>query len=444
MLICPVQQEVENWLEEHIPQWKSAKFLIAVSGGVDSMVLLRLFHSLGLNFKIAHCNFQLRGKESDGDEKLVRDVAKKLSVEFLTTRFNTQQEANDKKLSIQETARELRYAWFEELRSEHQLDYVVIGTHKSDEVETVLINLIRGGGLRGIHGILPVRDVIIRPLLSVDREAILKYARKNQITWREDSSNASYNYMRNKIRHQIVPILKKIRPNAEQQITEGAQHIRDYEKIISNEIDRLRSRLLDNKTGLVRVKKKELSKLDPAYLYLYELICEFGFSFPVCKDVITSLNKQVGGLFNSATHTLVNDREYLIITPADQGQSGSAEIAPNTGSIEMPIGLRFNRAEAINYQLEKESNIAELDFDRLSFPLMVRPWREGDRFQPLGMAGFKKLSDFLVDEKVPRTLKNRVFILESAGEIVWIVGMRIDDRFKINQQTETIYRVSSS
>lgn len=433
---------MSKWFEQHLSDWKAQSYLLATSGGVDSVVLCYLFSKLGLNFEIAHCNFQLRNEESDGDADFVSKLAKELNVKIHINKFNTAAYAEEEKISIQEAARNLRYEWFEEIRGNSSLDYIVVGTHKSDEVETLLINQIRGAGIRGLHGILPVKGNVIRPLLSVTREQILEYAKENKLTWREDSSNASEKYMRNKIRHQVIPVLKEIRENVEFQFADNAQAIRDYQKLIENEILRLKPTLMTQENQSWKINKDVLSRLTPGYIYLYELLLDFGFSYSTCKDTISSLNNQPGGIFYGKKGTLINDREFLFLEPESEDSNPAISIDYQANQVYVPLHLKFETLDASNFQISLDNRIASLDFDKLQFPLTLRKWKNGDRFQPFGMNGMKKISDFLIDNKVPRHAKSSIFVLESGDQIVWVVGLRINDNFKIKTSTKKVFQVS--
>ena len=438
-----MQQKVIKWFNNNVQNWKNTSYLLAASGGVDSVVLCHLFQNLGLNFEVAHCNFNLRGKESEGDEEFVKNLASQLKVEFNVIHFETKELAKKEKLSTQEAARKLRYNWFENLRREKKLDLVAVGTHKSDETETMLINLIRGAGIRGLHGIIPNNNGVIRPLLSVARKEIMDWANSNNLKWREDSSNESDNYMRNNIRHHVIPPLKEIRENIEEQFSESAEAIRDYQQVLENEIARLKPTIMTREKEYWKIDKSALLALKPTYVYLYELLIDFGFSYWVCKDIVGSIQQksQPGGVFHGTSATLVNDRNYLIVKPNRLENLGAVGINETTSSIKEPLNLNMEVLDISSFQLDKSPNNATIDFSKLHFPLTLRPWKNGDRFQPFGMQGMKKVSDFLIDQKIPRNLKKGIYVLECKNEIVWVVGFRIDDRFKVDENTDKVYQL---
>lgn len=402
------------------------KILLAVSGGIDSAVMCNLFYKAKLSFAIAHCNFQLRGEESNKDEAFVKSLAKKYDVPFYSTSFFTQQFSEQNKISIQMAARDLRYQWFEQIRKEGKFKFVAVAQHKDDSIETFFINLIRGTGISGLHGILPKQDKIIRPLLFATKNEIQIFSKANNIAYREDSSNLSDKYIRNKIRHHIIPVLKEINPNAEETITKDIERIRDVESIYLAFIENKRNELLKKEKKQVVISIESLTTLNPLKTYLYEFLKEYQFSPFVIDDIILSLNKQSGKEFHSPTHRLVKDRTQLIIT--------------KTGTKEKKINIKFTLKERTNsFKIPTISGIACLDYDLLKLPLKKRVWKEGDYFYPLGMKQKKKLSDFLIDNKVSLVDKENVDVLLSGTEIVWVVGMRIDNRFKISEKTKKVY-----
>ncbi|MFH1319962.1 MAG: tRNA lysidine(34) synthetase TilS [Bacteroidota bacterium] len=416
------------------------RILLAVSGGVDSVVMCELFHRAEYDFGIAHCNFQLRGKESEEDEKFVNKLSEKYGKPFFVKRFDTKNSAKKNGISIQMAARELRYEWFEKVRKSEDYDYIAVAQHKDDETETLMINLIRGTGIAGFHGIYPKNNFIIRPLLFATRDEIEKFARKVKLPFREDSSNRELKYIRNKIRHQVIPILKEINPNLEETITQNIDKIREVEQIYKERIKEKRKEIVveqDNKT-LIPIKK--LKSLESAKSYLYEFLRDYGYTSSVVDDIIASLDGIPGKQFFSATHRLVKDRNELIISKNKNAEDVDIEIKQGQTIINYPITLHIKEiANDDNFEISKDKNIACLDQGKLQFPLKLRRWKKGDVLYPLGMDKRKKLSDFFIDNKIPITEKENIFVLESGGKIVWIAGHRIDDRFKITKETEMVY-----
>ena len=292
---------------------KTNTILLTVSGGIDSIVMCELFHQAGLKFGIAHCNFQLRGEESDTDELFVEELAEKYDVQFHSVSFNTAAYAKKNKLSIQLAARKLRYDWFEEIRSQFDYNYIATAHHQDDSIETFFINLIRGTGIAGLHGILPKQNSIIRPLLFTNKKEIELFAKKNKLKFREDSSNASDKYVRNKIRHQLIPLLKELNPNIHQTIADDIQRLSETEKVYKKEITNKRSKIITEDRNGIRISIKALKKLNPIAPYLFEFLYPLGFNSSTTDEIIESLNKQSGKQFFSATHRLIKDRDFLFI-----------------------------------------------------------------------------------------------------------------------------------
>jgi tRNA(Ile)-lysidine synthase len=430
---------LKAWLTKEIGEWQNKRFVIAISGGIDSVVLANLFYDLRVEFELAHCNFKLRGGESDQDETFVRDLSKSLRVKCHVKLFDTQVEAEKMKLSIQETARELRYTWFERLRLETNCDYIVVGTHKSDQTETILINMLRGSGRAGLHGILPNKNKVIRPLLEFDRSTIISYAKKHEIHWREDSSNASTKYLRNKLRHDVIPILKEINPNLEDRFSTNAKQIQDSEDVLQKELDRKRPLILNKtKQGWELSKYLLLQTSNPTF-YLHAYLRDYGFTFSQCQTVVKHINNNPGAVYTSSEYTLLNDRHFLMLS-STQEVFLAQKITKGLTALNSPA-MQFEFEAYLGQKPNANETVAEIDAAKLKFPLTLRPWQQGDKFKPLGMSGFKKISDFLIDTKTPLTQKQNVLVLESNGKIVWVVGMRLDDRFKLAADTREIYRV---
>ncbi len=421
------------------------KVLLTVSGGIDSIVMCEIFSKAGLNFAIAHCNFQLRGNESNEDELFVKQLAEKYKVPFFYKRFNTSSYANKKGVSIQMAARELRYEWFEEIRKKKKLDYIATAHHQDDSIETFFINLIRGTGISGLHGILPKQGKIIRPLLFTTKNDIETYAKKYKLTFREDSSNASDKYVRNKIRHHVIPVLKELNPDLENAMNATIQRLRDVELIYKNEIRNMRAKIVKEEKNSTIISIDQLKKLKPATTYLYEFLKPYNFNASAVETIIDSLDGESGKQFYSTTHRLVKDRDGLIVeSQKSKVKSQKSKIQIKKDQKELIIDgrkLKFKTLVTTNYKLQTTNSSANIDFEKLKFPLEIRKWEKGDAFYPLGMKGKKKLSDFFIDKKLSISQKENTWLLTSAGKIVWVIGLRIDDRFKITLKTKKIYFV---
>lgn len=429
-------------LKKHIahqfPFLGNKKLLLATSGGLDSMVMAHLFHQLDYTIALAHCNFQLRGLESFGDQKFVQEYADANDIPVFITQFDTQAFANDYKLSTQVAARDLRYNWFYELLETEDFDYVLTAHHADDNIETFLINLSRGTGLDGLTGIPAENGSVIRPLLLFSREEITNYAKENKIEWREDSSNASNKYVRNKIRHDLVPLLKELNPHfmasfqkTQTYLQESAAMVEDasimvYQQVVRQEEDQMYFNL------------SQLKRLPNYKSYLYQWLHEFGFS--AWDDVYDLADSQSGKQIFSPEFRLLKDRDFLILSPINlEFDQQEYFIEKEVQDVKIPLNLSFCKVDDISVS----SNTAIfVDEDALEFPLVLRKWKEGDNFQPLGMDGkTKKLSKFFKDEKFSLFDKENCWILCSGESIVWIVGHRQDERFKVNSATKQILKI---
>ena len=413
---------------------KENNLLLAISGGADSVCLFFALKELGYNVELAHCNFKLRGKESDEDEYFVRELANKYGVKYHVNSFETQKYASEQKISIQMAARDLRYKWFDELLAVNNLDFVITAHHKDDNVETFFINLIRGTGVNGLCGIKAKNKKIIRPLLEISRQEIERYLTKNKIKYRNDSSNSEVKYLRNKIRHQLMPLLKEMNPNIEQIITNEIFVLDGVSKVFQEQMTAIKERLLVQKEGIYKLNISELIELQHLEVILFEILKPFGFS--EVDQIIKAINSQSGKQFFADTYQLIIDREQIIISALENHQE-DIEIREIEIEIKNPLSMKF--AGSIDFSLNKNPNVAKLDFDKLSFPLKLRKWQNGDKFRPLGMRNFKKVSDFFIDEKYSILAKQKQWILCSEDDIVWIVGNRIDDRYKIETHTKKVY-----
>lgn len=417
----------------------SERLLLTVSGGIDSVVLVELCHQAKLQFGMAHCNFQLRGNESEGDERFVQELAHKYEVPFYTQRFATKEFAHQNGLSTQMAARDLRYKWFEQIRQEHSYDYILTAHHQDDLLETVLLNLTRGTGLAGLHGILPKNGFLVRPLLFATRNNIESFLQQIQLPWREDSSNITNDYLRNRLRHDVVPILRDINPKVAAAVAELSERVAATEEIVSESMRLVAKQVLQEQNDSVWISYEKLEQLSAPLERLEYWLAEYGFSYHQTKSIWEGRSRQVGTQFFSTTHTLIADRNHWIITSKKKEQLLEWLLQSEEGELVYPNGvLKWEVANEVeNVTLEANHNVIYLDVGELSFPLTLRLWQKGDWFCPLGMKGkHKKISDFLIDIKVPRNLKERVYVLESAKKIAWLVGFRPDERFKIKDTTK--------
>jgi tRNA(Ile)-lysidine synthase len=439
-----MKEKLTKYISDHYLLDQVDSVLVAVSGGVDSMVLCFLLNELNINFGIAHCNFQLRAEESDEDELFIKNMASKINAPYYSVHFETERLAKEQKKSIQVMARELRYTWLFELLEKEKFNKIATAHHLDDNIETVIYNFTKGTGIRGMRGILPKKNNLIRPLLFATKKEILTFAVENTIPFREDSSNNSDKYSRNKIRQQVVPVLELINPAFQYSAGESIQHLKDVEVLYNFAIEKISKELLkyknDDKGDFVEliIDIDKLKKSPAPTTVLFEIIKQYGFNSTNANQIIQGLNNQTGSLFVADNYKILIDREYLIVeknrninqtTQVDRnsiGQNISIEGGQITFSILSPPPTIF----------PKNKNIAFFDLSKIQWPITIRHWKEGDNFQPLGMKGRrKKLQDLFSDQKLTRLEKEKVCIMENNGEISWVIGIRPDERFKVNSET---------
>lgn len=435
----------QYWKENfHHLSTANCQILLAVSGGVDSIVLTDLIFNSGYSFTIAHCNFQLRGEESERDEGFVRSLGEKYGVEVVVKRFDTLQYAEKNKLGIQEAARNLRYHWFNEvLNSKLPAANCSLATahHADDNIETVLFNIFRGTGMNGLHGILPAQGKIIRPLLFAKREEILAYAKENKLEWVEDSSNASSKYTRNYIRHEVLPMLKQIFPGVTENISNSIDRWREGTQLYEQALEQHKKKLCEAKGNEVHIPVLKLQKISPLKTITFEIIKDFGFSPAQAQDVLALLKSESGRYVASATHRIIRNRNWLIITPVESKEAANILIEEGEKRVIFSNGELYIEPTD-NCQPSSADHIATLDAAGISFPLLLRKWKQGDYFYPLGMRKKKKLSRFLIDQKISLPGKEKIWVIESNKKIVWVIGHRIDDRFRITPSTKEVLKIT--
>ncbi len=434
--------DFEKYIEKEKLFSTKEKLVLAVSGGVDSMVMMHLFRQLENDFVVAHCNFKLRGAESDSDEIFLRDYCSEKGIEIYVKTFETEEYATTKGISIEMAARELRYTWFKELLNKLQFDYLATAHHQDDLVETMLINLSRGTGIRGLSGIQPKSGKVIRPLLFTNRTQILNYAAADKIPFQEDSSNNELVYQRNIIRHKLIPQFEEINPAFRRNMSKTASILRETEKIYHKKIDEEQSQLIHKEGDIIKIEIGKLAKTEFKSTILFEILFPLGFNNEQVEEIIQSIHADSGKSFYSSSHRLVKDRDFLLIIKSKETVDHRYYIDSDCISIIDPIELDFQQIDRkADYSFSKLPDIADLDLDKLQFPLILKKWDQGEYFQPLGMDGFKKLSDFFIDEKFSLPEKENTWILYSGNKVVWIVGKRIDNRFKITNETTRILRI---
>ena len=431
-------EEFHKHIQENFAPLVENRFLMAVSGGVDSVVLAHLCHRLKLNFALAHCNFQLRGEESDNDENFVKDHANKWGVQFHVSRFDTIGYINREKVSLQVAARDLRYAWFERLMQKFGYDRLVTAHHLDDNLETFLINLSRGTGLGGLTGIPENTDSIARPLLAFSRQRIMEYAKSENLQWREDGSNEDTKYLRNKIRHELVPKLKRLHPTFLENFEMTIDQLKGSDLLIQNYIQGLKTEIFVQEGEVIHIPIKKLRQLNPVQPHLYEFFKGYGFT--AWNDIYGLLSATSGKEVRSKTHRLLKDRTELLLTKLEDAKKEVFYISETTKLLEFPVQLSIDQVD--NYEKANTQDILYIDKKALKYPLMLRKWQEGDYFYPMGMDGRKKVSKFFKDEKMDKFSKERQWLLFSNNQLVWILGKRGDERFKVSDTTESILKLT--
>ncbi|MBE9585596.1 tRNA lysidine(34) synthetase TilS [Mucilaginibacter sp. JRF] len=436
--MLPVKRFTE-FIEQNSLFTPQNSILLAVSGGIDSVLLARLFSAAGYSFGIAHCNFGLRGSEADADQQFCLDLATQLGVPFHTINFDTTQYANAHKISIQMAARELRYNWFEQIRQQYNYRLIALGHHKNDTIETILLNLTRGTGIAGLHGILPKNGVLVRPLLFLTREEIAAIVKAEDIAYVEDSSNASTKYARNKLRHEVVPKLRELNPNLENTFDNNLRHFRQLEELLELKVAEVRHDLFIPHNDEIHIAVDAVKALQPQQLLLYKLLQPYGFTEPVVDDVIASLDAQSGKWFASATHRLTVDRGKLILVENITASTETVIINETDHEVRFD-GQRIAILHDDSPLIVKDNPFAvSVDADKLIYPLSIRHWQQSDYFYPLGMKTRKKLSDFFINLKIPLHKKQqKPLLVNGNGDIMWVAGYRPDERYKVSHNTKKV------
>ena len=441
------------YIQEHQLFRPQDRLLLAVSGGVDSVVLCDLCAKAGYSFTIAHCNFGLRGAESERDEQFVRSLGNVYGVPVLVKNFDTKQVAEAQKISIQEAARNLRYAWFEEIVNDEQTiinddsknihHYILTAHHMDDNVETVLMNFFKGTGISGLRGILPKQGRLVRPLLFVSKKQVEAYAQEHRLAWVQDSSNLETKYTRNYFRHTIIPLVEKVYPQAVQNINDNIQRFGEVELLYQQAVQQHIKRLVEVKGTERHIPVLKLLQTQPLHTVIYEIIKPYGFTHRQVPEVIKLLSSETGRYMASATHRIIRNRKWLVITPLQPAGSQTIVIEKETDELVFDAcRLRIKRWEAHMPSLTADPHMALVDAKELQYPLLLRKWRPGDYFYPLGMKKKKKLSRFFIDQKLSKPDKEHIWVLESHKKVVWVVGHRIDDRFKITPATKKAVQFS--
>lgn len=442
-----------NNIEQQNLFQKNDFLLLAVSGGADSVALCELCFQAGFHFEIAHCNFQLRGEESERDEKFVHQLGEKYWTKVHSKKFDTTIYAEGNKTSIQVAARELRYAWFEELLNSpftthespftnHHSRFLLTAHHANDNIETLLMNFFKGTGIKGLQGILPKKDKIVRPLLFAKRDEINSFIQENNLEFVEDSSNNLDKYTRNYFRHQLIPSIQKVFPKSEENLLNNIERFKEIQVLYQQSIALHKKKLLEEKGNEIHIPVLKLLKTKPLKTIIYEIIKDYGFTPHQTEEALVLLNAESGKFISSATHKIIRNRNWLIIAPVNSLEAINILINEEESEVDF-IGGKLQIKKQLNWQGKRSDSkeVAMLDLKNIKFPLLLRKWKQGDYFYPLGMPGKKKLSKFFIDQKLSLTEKEKIWVIESDKKIPWIIGKRIDDRFKITPKTKDVLSI---
>ena len=429
-------KKFQKHLLENFPEIENQKILLALSGGIDSSVMLNLCIRSGLLVSIAHCNFQLRGRESIEDELWIKNISKNKNLKCYIKRFETRKVAKEEKLSIQVAARNLRYNWFNELSRNYNFDLVLLAHHANDSLETFMINTMRGSGLRGLLGIPKLKGKIFRPLLPFSKVQIMKYAKNNHIKWREDSTNEKTDYLRNALRHEVIPVWKEINPYLEERFLTTLTHLGEIQKALDYIILDLKDRYFLKEKEYIKISINQLDSLKPHDYFLFSLFNQYGFRH--VSDLKKLLKSQSGKELISDTHRLIRDRSFLLLTEKTNIINKTFSISSEVRKIKDPISLKLKFK--VDLEIENK-NVVCFDKSMIKFPLILRKWREGDFFYPKGFNGKKKLSKYFKDEKFSLLEKEKQWLLCSGDNIIWVVGKRADNRYLANNNSKNKFQI---
>ena len=432
-------QKIQQFINHQNLFTPDQKLIVGVSGGADSVFLIHVLHELGYSCMIAHCNFHLRGEESDRDALFVKSLAEKLNLPFRSIDFQTEEYASKQKISIEMAARELRYHWFAELKEKEEADCIVIAHHSDDVVETFLINMTRGTGIHGLTGIKPKKGDIVRPLLALSREEIVACLQQKNIPFVEDSTNKETIYTRNKFRNHIIPLLQTINPSFKESVLQTIGYLQQAESFMEDRLNAIKEDLFVEKENSCCISIEKLKKENSPIFILYELLHPYGFPASVINDIYNGLDGTSGKQYMSEKYRILKDRKWLILSDRHQEAPVTYSIKDTDTTIENPLKMTITYKEnKPGCTIIKDKRFCYLDVNKLVFPLEIRRWREGDTFVPFGMKNRKKVSDFFIDRQFSILQKEQTWLLLSGGEIAWIMGERSDDRFKIDSKTKKI------
>lgn len=437
------QQFQEYWKQKGFGK-NGKHVLLAASGGIDSMAMATLCLQSNVPFGVAHCNFQLRGEEADKDEQLVANWCKEHGITFHNVRFDTQAKVDEWKKGIQETARILRYDWLERIRAEHGYSYIATAHHANDNAETLLMNLFKGTGITGLHGIQAINGYIIRPLLFAAKKDVIAYVQEQHISYRDDASNATDKYLRNDVRLNLLPVIEKSFPQVIDNLNNSIQRFADAEVLYKRAIEQERKKLIEKRGNDLYIPIRKLQHRTPLNTICYELFTPYGFTAAQVPHIVALLSSESGHYISSSTHRVIRNRDFLIVTTV--ATTDTDFIAIDTIPAVVQAGnQQYKFAYQDNNTVTADNNIAYINAAKLEQPLILRRWKQGDYFYPLGMGmKKKKLSRYMMDKKIPLHEKEQVWVLESNKRIVWVAGHRLDERFKITPNTDKVLVVKTT
>ncbi|MCF6365341.1 MAG: tRNA lysidine(34) synthetase TilS [Bacteroidales bacterium] len=435
-----MEKQVAKYINSQNLFSRKDKILIALSGGCDSVALTHLLEKLNYKITLAHCNFNLRAHESDTDELFVKKLAEKLKIQLFTKSFETKEFADSNNFSIEEAARILRYNWFEEIRLKESLDYIATAHHLDDKIETFFINLIAGTGIKGIRSIKEKNNKIVRPLLFAKKNEIELWCKKNSIEYRTDKSNYDTKFIRNKLRHKVIPIIKEINPSFSDTMLKNFDIFSEFEKIYNNYVHNAANKIISYRNNLIFLNIEQLKREDAPISSLFEILTAYGFNSAQTINIFKHIDTmQSGKIFISESYRLIKDRAHLIIKKNTKNNNTEYQINSVKKHISSPLPLKIDiQPNTPQFNILKEKNIAYFDADKVKFPLILRNKKKGDYFYPFGMKGKKPLSDYFTDIKLNIFEKEECYLLVSGKDILWIIGYRTDDRYKITEKTKRV------